>query len=145
MLTSYLFFIKNFQSSYKKQLIQNNLVINNRCQNSTGVYIEKEYNILFRCNAYLKLKKLYVPYNFTHEPSVQKLYTLSNTQDSYLIVAITEFILKALNNRLGIWHAKLELFILHVFAIKKKPFAYFSLIMMNSYKIVYIEPILLLI
>ena len=84
----------------KNNLIRIGLCNNNLCEKCSGVYVENEFHILFRCSAYSSLRLAYIPDAYTLQPSILKLYQLLSTNDRHLINRITEFLIKSLGKRL---------------------------------------------
>ena len=85
----------------KSNLLRWKVVNNNLCEKCTGgVYVENEFHLLFRCNAYTAIRSSFIPDRFTSRPNITTLYELIESNDINVIKQICEFIFIALNDRL---------------------------------------------
>ena len=84
----------------KNNLLRIGLSNNNLCEKCSGVYVENEFHILFRCSAYFDLRLAYIPDYYILEPSIDKLYQLLSTNNKHTMNQVTEFITKSLGDRL---------------------------------------------
>ena len=84
----------------KNNLLRLGICNNNLCEKCSGVYVENEFHILFRCSAYTELRLDYIPNYYVAEPSIPKLHQLYKSNDKQLISRVIVFITKSLGARL---------------------------------------------
>ena len=84
----------------KNNLLRLGMCNNNLCEKCSGVFVENEYHILFRCSAYVELRLMYISNYYTVEPSIAKLHQLYKSNDKHTISKVIEFISKALAERI---------------------------------------------
>ena len=61
------------------------------------MYVENEFHLLFRCEAYAELRTTFISEYHRKQPSLEKLFMLLQTDDVHTINSIIDYISISLN------------------------------------------------
>ena len=84
----------------KNNLLRWNIVNNNLCEMYSGIFVENEFHILFRCSKYIAERKKYIPECFRTRPNMRTLQKLLITNDTMVIRNVVSFLNEILKDRI---------------------------------------------